>query len=65
MLKDTEIQQSIRQNLAELKRDYAVSEIGFFGSYARREQTSKSDLDILVEFSKPGKREGVKSAFDF
>ncbi len=25
--------------------------VGIFGSYARNEQTSKSDLDLLVEFS--------------
>lgn len=53
MQKNTEIKRLIRQNLDELKRDYGVSEIGIFGSYARNEQTSKSDLDILVKFSKP------------
>ena len=53
MLKSVEIQQLIRKNLAELSRDYAVSEIGVFGSYVRDEQTPGSDLDILVEFSKP------------
>lgn len=26
--------------------------IGIFGSYARNEQTGKSDMDILVEFNK-------------
>jgi predicted nucleotidyltransferase len=31
----------------------SVQRIGYFGSYARNEQTRKSDIDILVEFSKP------------
>lgn len=53
MLKNLEIQQLIRGNLAELSRDYAVAEIGVFGSYVRDEQTPRSDLDILVVFSKP------------
>ena len=53
MLKSSEVQQRIRENLAELSREYAVSEIGIFGSYARNEQKPESDLDILVEFSKP------------
>ncbi len=53
MLKSAEIQQLIKDNLAELGRDYAVSEIGLFGSYVRDEQTPDSDLDILVAFSKP------------
>ena len=31
---------------------YEASFIGIFGSYARNEQTDKSDLDILVAFKK-------------
>ncbi len=53
MLKRSEVQQRIKENLAELNRNYAVAEIGFFGSYARNEQRLDSDLDILVTFSKP------------
>ncbi|NPV01324.1 MAG: nucleotidyltransferase [Brevinematales bacterium] len=36
-----------------LKEKYFISNIGLFGSYTRGEQKNKSDLDILVEFSKP------------
>lgn len=32
---------------------FNVSKIGFFGSYATGDQTEKSDLDLLVEFSRP------------
>jgi predicted nucleotidyltransferase len=31
-----------------------VSNIGLFGSYIRNEQTSESDIDILIDFE-PGK----------
>jgi len=36
-----------------LKKKYKVKKIGFFGSLAREEETKKSDVDILVEFSQP------------
>ncbi|MCL4430070.1 MAG: nucleotidyltransferase family protein [Chloroflexi bacterium] len=32
---------------------YKVESIAIFGSYSRGEQTSKSDLDIVVAFSEP------------
>jgi len=53
MLGNSEIEQRIKDNLTVLNREYAVSEIGVFGSYARNEQTPDSDLDILVNFSRP------------
>jgi len=53
MLGNSEIRQRIKDNLTVLSREYAVSEIGVFGSYARNEQTPDSDLDILVNFSRP------------
>lgn len=47
----------IETKLHELKPILAdkfnVSRIGYFGSYATGDQTEKSDLDLLVEFSKP------------
>lgn len=36
-----------------LEKKFHVKTIGIFGSYAREEQTENSDIDILVEFSKP------------
>ena len=45
----------LRQHFPEIKKKYSVSYLGIFGSYVRGEQTSESDLDILVEFDeKPG-----------
>ncbi len=47
----------IEKKLKELKpflsRKYNVSRIGYFGSFSQDEQTEESDIDILVEFSKP------------
>ncbi|MBF0608218.1 MAG: nucleotidyltransferase family protein [Candidatus Magnetobacterium sp. LHC-1] len=45
-----EIKSTIRLHKEELVNKYKVREIGIFGSYARAEQTRRSDIDILVEF---------------
>jgi len=49
--------QDILASLKKLKREvaqeYSVKSIGVFGSVARDEQTVQSDIDLLVEFSKP------------
>jgi predicted nucleotidyltransferase len=34
--------------------EYGITQIGFFGSVARGDQTEESDVDILVEASKLG-----------
>lgn len=47
----------ILSKLTELKpilyKDYAVKEIGLFGSYSDNSNTEESDIDILVELEKP------------
>lgn len=47
----------ILSKLAELKpilyKDYAVKEIGLFGSYSDNSNTEESDIDILIELEKP------------
>src|SRR5436305_15112967 len=46
---------ALRQLLPELAQKYHVSSLEVFGSFVRDEQTSESDLDVLVTFSKtPG-----------
>ena len=40
----------LRDNLADLRREYHVGSLWLFGSYVRGEQHKRSDLDILVEF---------------
>lgn len=34
-------------------KQFSVRRIGLFGSYARDQQTTKSDIDFIVEFDKP------------
>ncbi|HSV87594.1 MAG TPA: nucleotidyltransferase family protein [Bacteroidales bacterium] len=47
----------ILSKLAELKpilyKEYAVKEIGLFGSYSDDSNTGDSDIDILIELEKP------------
>ena len=47
------ILQILKQHKEELYKKYGVEEIGLFGSFARGEETAKSDIDILVEFKNP------------
>jgi len=44
------LKQLLRDNLADLRREYRVGSLWLFGSYVRGEQHKRSDLDILVEF---------------
>lgn len=43
----------LKQQLPYLKQNFKVKSIGLFGSYAREEQTEKSDIDMLIEFEAP------------
>ena len=36
-----------------LTEKYHVKAMGVFGSYVRSEQTERSDIDVLVEFTQP------------
>jgi predicted nucleotidyltransferase len=49
--------ETILFKLKELKpslyKDFAVKEIGLFGSFSDNTNDEKSDIDILVEFEKP------------
>ena len=36
-----------------LAEKYGVNNIALFGSYSRDENTSESDIDILIRFKKP------------
>ncbi|MBS3774320.1 MAG: nucleotidyltransferase family protein [Bacteroidales bacterium] len=47
------IEKKLQKLKPYLSRKYNVSRIGYFGSFSRNEQTEESDIDILVEFSKP------------
>lgn len=47
------VEQRLKDLKPILKSKFNVERIGYFGSYADKSQTENSDLDILVEFSKP------------
>jgi predicted nucleotidyltransferase len=53
MLTRADIETKLRKLKPELADRFNVSRIGYFGSFASNSQTEKSDLDLLVEFSKP------------
>jgi uncharacterized protein len=40
----------LTQNKKLFREEYHIDKIGLFGSYARGEQSNKSDLDLIVEF---------------
>lgn len=43
----------IKEHRAEIRNEFGVTRLGVFGSRARGEAGSDSDLDVLVEFSHP------------
>ena len=42
----------LEERLAWIRDSFGVKRIGIFGSVARGEETSASDIDILVEFAR-------------
>ncbi len=48
-----EIKDVLARHKDEIRQKYGVKEIGIFGSYVKGEEKPGSDLDVLVEFSKP------------
>ncbi len=52
MKKLKEVKRILAANREELREKYNVKSISIFGSYARGEQTGKSDLDVMVELNK-------------
>jgi predicted nucleotidyltransferase len=55
-MKDLEaIRQNLQQQFSYLATEYQVESLGVFGSFVRDEQSSDSDVDLLVTFSEtPG-----------
>ena len=45
--------QEIKKKIVKILKKHGVVRAGIFGSYATGEQKKNSDIDILVEFSKP------------
>lgn len=53
MKKLAAIKKIIRNQKDTLRERYNVQRIGVFGSYVRGDTHSRSDIDVLVEFSEP------------
>ncbi len=53
MVNKSDILSKLKENYRFLAETFKVKKIGLFGSYVRNDQTSESDIDILVEFSAP------------
>ncbi len=47
------ILQTLKQHQRELHTQFAVRSLALFGSYVRNDETSGSDVDLLVEFERP------------
>ena len=47
------IKSILAQQKSELTQKYHLRQLGIFGSYARKDKTAQSDIDLLVEFDGP------------
>jgi predicted nucleotidyltransferase len=52
IMKQNFVLQVLKQNNAELEKQFGVKTLMLFGSVARDEAISKSDVDLLVEFNR-------------
>jgi len=53
MKSSIEIEDKIKALKPMLSQKYFVDKIGYFGSFSRNEQSTDSDIDILVTLRKP------------
>lgn len=52
-MKQDTVLQILKQKNTELTKQFGVKSLSLFGSVARDEATSTSDVDLLVEFNRP------------
>ncbi len=52
-MKQEIVLQLLKQRNAELVKQFGVKSLSLFGSVARDEATTNSDMDLLVEFDRP------------
>ena len=53
MLTKNTILLTLQELKPELYRDYAVKEIGLFGSFSDETNQEESDIDLLIELERP------------
>jgi len=69
MITKNEILEYLKQYKQKYLEKYHLKRVGIFGSFARDENSSSSDIDVVVEFTKPnlfiqaGIMEDLKEAF--
>ena len=51
----SEVKRRLESYKSIFQERFKVKAIGIFGSFVRREQTTKSDVDVLVDFEREGK----------
>jgi predicted nucleotidyltransferase len=49
----SQLKRILAKHKRALRDKYHVKQLGFFGSYARGDETLSSDLDIMVDFEAP------------
>ena len=64
-MKQEVLLQILKQENDELSKQFGVKSLSLFGSVARNEATSTSDVDLLVEFSRPVGYFGVFALQDY
>ena len=52
-MKQDDVLQILKQKNAEMAKRFGVKTLLLFGSVARNEATTTSDVDLLVEFNRP------------
>jgi len=58
-----EIMQILKKQIPYLQEKYGVQRIAVYGSFAKGNQTKKSDVDILVQLMKPLGLEFIELAY--
>ena len=59
-----EILTTLRRELPYLRDRYGVMRLALYGSYAKDTSTTSSDIDILVQLSKPLGLDFIRLAYD-
>ncbi len=58
-----EILEKLKESKGILEKNFSITRIGLYGSYAKGEETADSDIDILYEL-KTGKPEGIMDVYN-
>ncbi len=56
--------QILQENKAQLFKKYPIKTMALFGSYSRGEETPESDVDVMVELSRPDARAFINLSYE-